>query len=341
MAASSFKKNNTGAIRAVATLVVLFCHLNNTMSPRVENPLLVLSFYGSAAVGLFFFHTGYNLMYNYMERDDWAKDFWLKKLSRIYLPFVVVNIFGRIGWLAHGSRTSLSAIVRCALGFGILNTELWYIQCCMLMYTLFFLVFALLYRYGGKLRDKRLVVTVLCIAIWVIYGEIYRRWGAYGEKSSYRSWTLLFGMLTGIYADSVISFWTKRKWEIFFAAAFVAVVIPQYERYGLEIALPLVGKLDYAQLRIFTVTVLANSLIMGEDIKSRFLAVIDKYSLYIYLAHAPLYVLYRSAIVYIESDLLYLLVYLSSVAVSAFALYHLAKLFEKALRGLKKKIIKV
>ena len=107
MAENSFKRNNTGAMRAVAALVVLFCHLNNTMTARVENPLLVLCSYGNVAVSLFFFYTGYNLLYSYMKRPGWAEDFWLKKLSRIYLPFVLVNIVGRITWLAHGSRTSI------------------------------------------------------------------------------------------------------------------------------------------------------------------------------------------------------------------------------------------
>ena len=75
MANASFKKNNTGAMRAIATLVVLFCHLSNTMTARVENPLLVLCSYGNVAVGLFFFYTGYNLLYNYMNRPGWAEDF--------------------------------------------------------------------------------------------------------------------------------------------------------------------------------------------------------------------------------------------------------------------------
>lgn len=340
MPENSFKKNNTGAMRAVATLVVLFAHLNNTMTARAENPLLVLGTYGSAAVGLFFFYTGYNLLYNYSKRSDWAEDFWLKKLSRIYLPFVLVNIFGRITWLAHGSKTSLSAVISCALGLELLNTELWYIQCCMLLYVLFFAVFFLLRRLRERLLGRRWMLALVCLGIWLVYGLIYERFGAYPEKSSFRSWTLIFGMFTGLYSDEISAVWTRRKWEIFFLAAFVGIVIPQYERYGLEIALPLVEKLDYTQLRIFTVTVLANSLIMGENIESRALALIDKYSLYIYLSHAPLYVLFRSALIYIKSDLLYLIVYLSCVALSALLLQRLARWLEKSLRSVKKKDIK-
>lgn len=338
MADTSFSKNNTGAMRAVATLMVLFAHLNNTMSPRWENPLLVLNFYGSLAVGVFFFYTGYNLLYIYRNREDWAKDFWLKKLARIYLPFVLVNIAGRITWLAQGSRTSLFAIVKCALGFELLNTELWYIQSCMLMYSLFYLVFILLSRYKPGLREKRWLVAGLCVAIWLIYGEIYRRFGAYPEKSSYRSWTLLLGMLTGIYSGEVLRFWARYKWEIFFLFAFIGIAISQYERNGIEVILPLVGRADLSQLRIVTVAVLANSLIIGENIRSRGLALIDKYSLYIYLCHAVLYVFFRSALMYIESDLLYLIVYLVSVAISAYGLFNLAGWLEKKLRGLKKKL---
>lgn len=320
-------------MRAIATLVVLFCHLSNTMTARVENPLLVLCSYGNVAVGLFFFYTGYNLLYNYMNRPGWAEDFWLKKMARIYLPFVLVNIVGRITWLAHGSRTSLRSIISCTLGFELLNTELWYIQCCMLIYSLFFAVFRLMGKMREKMPGKRWAIAFICVGIWLVYGFVYEKFGAYPEKSSYRSWTLLLGMFTGIYSHEISAFWTKRKWEIFFLAAFVGIVIPQYERYALEIALPLVGKLDYTQLRIFTVTVLANSLIMGEDIESSALALIDKYSLYIYLSHAPLYVLFRSALIYIESDLLYLGIYLASVAISAVLLYRMSRGLEKLFRA--------
>ena len=184
------------------------------------------------------------------------------------------------------------------------------------------------------------MIALVCLGIWLVYGLIYERFGAYPEKSSFRSWTLIFGMLAGLYSDEISAVWTRRKWEIFFLAAFVGIVIPQYERYGLEIALPLVEKLDYTQLRIFTVTVLANSLIMGENIESRALALIDKYSLYIYLSHAPLYVLFRSALIYIKSDLLYLIVYLSCVALSALLLQRLARWLEKSLRSVKKKYVK-
>lgn len=340
MVKNSFKKNNTGAIRAVATLVVLFCHLNNTMTARVENPLLVLSSYGSVAVGVFFFYTGYNLLYNYINRDNWYEDFWLKKLSRIYLPFVLINIFGGITWTVNGLPPSVSAVISYTLGIRLLNTELWYIQCCLLMYALFFVLFALLGRLREKLTGKRWMIALLCLVIWFIYGLVYNKFGAYHEKSAYRPWTLLFGMIVGIYSGEIGSFWEKRKWEIFFFAAFVGIAIPQYQRYGLEIALPLVEKLDYIQLRIFTVTVLANSLIMGENIENKLLAKIDKYSLYIYLSHAPLYVLYRSNLIYIRSDLVYLAVYLLSVAIAALLLYKLARWLEKSMHGIKKKLIK-
>lgn len=337
---NSFKKNNTGAIRAVAALVVLFCHLNNTMTARVENPLLVLSSYGSTAVGVFFFYTGYNLLYSYISRENWSEDFWLKKISRIYLPFVLINIFGGITWTFSSRPPSVSAVVSYTLGLNLLNTELWYIQCCLIIYALFFVLFALLGKCREKLISRRWITALLCLGIWLIYGVVYGKFGAYHEKSAYRPWTMLFGMIVGIYSGEVGRFWEKRKWEIFFAAAFVGIVNSQYQRYGLEISLPVFGKLDYNQLRIFTVTVLANSLIMGENIQNRFLATVDKYSLYIYISHAPLYVLYRSSLIYIKSDLLYLAVYLISVAVSAFLLYRLARWLEKSLYGVKKKFAK-
>jgi len=332
MLESSFSKNNTGALRAIATLMVLFTHLNNTMSPRLENPFLTISLHGPLAIGLFFYFTGYNLIYSYNYRhESWSKNYWLKKIARIYIPFMLVNIFSRICWFAHGVSTSVRGIISCILGFHVLNPEFWYVQSVMLIYSLFYIVFMLYDKSLGKRLNTRLVPAVLCLAVWIAYSAVFSRFGGFDGKFAVRPWPLLLGMLVALYGCEVIKYWAKYKWEIFFLCAFVLIIIPQYTQYGLFLELPLIGRVDYVQLRMFVVCILANTLIIGEDIRSKFFAFVSKYSFYIYLCHAVFYVLYRSTPIYIKSDLLYLCAYLVSVFVFAVLLHKLANRLENSL----------
>lgn len=338
MLESSFSKNNTGALRAIATLMILFTHLNQTMSPRLENPFLTISLHGPLAIGLFFYFTGYNLLYAYTyKHEKWNRDYWLKKIAKIYVPFMLVNIFSRICWLAHGTKTSFIAVINGILGIHVLNPEFWYVQSCMLIYALFYLSFMLYDKTLRKYLKGRAVPALLCLVIWVLYSLIFSRYGAFDGKFAVRPWPLLLGMLVALYGRELIVFWTRYKWEIFFLGAFISIIIPQYTQYGLFLELPLIGRVDYVQLRMFVICIMANTLIIGEDIHSKFFEFINKYSFYLYLCHAVFYVLYRSAVIFIRSDLLYMLVYLISVVLSAMLLHRFAGWLEKKLYSLKKK----
>lgn len=51
------------------------------MAIRADNPLLMFGEYSGAALGIFFFYTGYNIIAAYLSKGErWKKGFWRKKL---------------------------------------------------------------------------------------------------------------------------------------------------------------------------------------------------------------------------------------------------------------------
>lgn len=323
------KKNSTDAIRAVAAIVIVFCHLVRTMQMRPENPLLLLNVFASDAVGIFFFYTGYNLLYGYIHKEgtSWTKEYWRKKITRIYLPFVLMNLVFQIYWWLLGKEPyDIKIIIECLLGFYVLGTTLWYIQSVMLVYALFYVVFRLaqLMTRGGK---TRCISAVCSIVVVVMYSALYAHFGAYIAPDSIFPLSLLAGMLFAISEDKLAKFIRRYKWELFFSLAFVSFVLHRYGVYGYRLVIA--EKIElYEILRPLATALAANALIVDEEIKSPVLSKISSISLPLYLTHTICYQILRSELIYIKGDLAYMVMYLVCLTITALGMKKLIELNE-------------
>lgn len=323
------KKKSTDAIRAVAAIVIVFCHLVRTMQMRPENPLLLLNVFASDAVGIFFFYTGYNLLYGYIHKEgtSWTKVYWRKKITRIYLPFVLMNLIFQIYWWLLGKGPyDIKIIIECLLGFYVLGTTLWYIQSVMLVYALFYVVFRLaqLMTRGGKTRCMSAVCSVVVV---VIYSALYARFGAYIAPDSIFPLSLLVGMLFAISEDKLAKYIRRYKWELFFGLAFVSFALHRYGVYGYRLVIA--EKIElYEILRPLATALAANALIVDEEIKSPILSKISSISLPLYLTHTICYQILRSELIYIKGDLAYMVLYLVCLTITALGMKKLIELNE-------------
>ena len=81
-----FCLENTAAVRALATVVIIFCHLGSVLYKVPLNPIYVFTPFGYLGVAVFFFFSGYNLYFNYLmteQNSRWKYGFWKKKFFRI------------------------------------------------------------------------------------------------------------------------------------------------------------------------------------------------------------------------------------------------------------------
>lgn len=289
----------------------------------------MLNVFASDAVGIFFFYTGYNLLYGYIHKEgtSWTKGYWRKKITRIYLPFVLMNLVFQIYWWLLGKGPyDIKIIIECLLGFYVLGTTLWYIQSVMLVYALFYVVFRLaqLMTRGGK---TRCISAVCSIVVVVIYSALYARFGAYIAPDSIFPLSLLAGMLFAISEDKLAKFIRRYKWELFFSLAFVSFVLHRYGVYGYRLVIA--EKIElYEILRPLATALAANALIVDEEIKSPVLSKISSISLPLYLTHTIYYQILRSELIYIKGDLAYMVVYLICLTITALGMKKLIELNE-------------
>jgi len=81
---------NTQALKGICALLVIFHHLS-LMLPNIKI-LALFSNIGYLSVSIFFFISGYGLMYGLINKKDYLKGFLSKRLSSVLIPYFIVNL---------------------------------------------------------------------------------------------------------------------------------------------------------------------------------------------------------------------------------------------------------
>lgn len=160
---------------------------------------------GDLSVTLFFFLSGYGLMYSESRRPFDLKRFAVKRFWRILEPFWLVNLFAVIIYLILGvdniaTKSPLNVV---ASIFGVLRFDptMWFIHYLLVIYILFGI--------GMWLRRPVLVVGGGIIAFIVI--AVINRLPSHLWSSLF---AFPFGMIVGASPDATIRFF--RRYEILF-----------------------------------------------------------------------------------------------------------------------------
>lgn len=146
-------KSTTTAVRGILAIGIILCHVNyyNNIFSKV----------GFLCVGVFFFFSGYNLCYSLYNRDNYIQGFLIKRIKRVYIPFVIINIVYIL--VMQEKQNILRKIIGIDLAVGIL----WYVERVLLIY----LVFYILTRYLRKqLFNRKLLLGIL---VWLLSGGLF------------------------------------------------------------------------------------------------------------------------------------------------------------------------
>lgn len=157
-------KSTTNCIKGLCILVVILSHI----SQRMQNPSPIKPFMFSAylAVSMFFFLSGYGLMFSTLNKSNYLLNFFSKRLSKVYLPFVVVNALTLIIFhLSFNAKYSINKIIVYLLGIKLIDSTLWFVKSIILFYIIFYLAF----KFFTKDIAPRLLVLYCFIYFIVCY----------------------------------------------------------------------------------------------------------------------------------------------------------------------------
>lgn len=152
------------SIRGIACLVVVFHHISIQLGGN--GILIIPANLGGVAVGIFFFCSGYGLMYNLTTKENYLKAFLFKRLIPILIPFWLSNILFLLEktFIFHEQYSKIDKL-EYLVGIKLIVGHDWYIKCIVLMYIIFFVI--------GKLFKKPLYVTIMMSIVMVVWKIFY------------------------------------------------------------------------------------------------------------------------------------------------------------------------
>ncbi|MCH5210591.1 MAG: acyltransferase family protein [Oscillospiraceae bacterium] len=174
-----FSVSQTQSIKGMCALLILLSHICMYLADTYFT-LYAFKYMGAIMVAGFFFVSGYGLQYGLMNKNDYLKGFFSKRMLSIAVPFYIINIFYIVT-----NNMDFQNILISLTGF-----NLWFVMAIAIFYIGFYIcgklfvsnrqpiamtVFVVLYIIIMNLCGLGLWWTNSCLAfaagIWVCYGK--------------------------------------------------------------------------------------------------------------------------------------------------------------------------
>ncbi|AAM31800.1 conserved protein [Methanosarcina mazei Go1] len=274
-------KGNTDRIRGLLALVVILHHV----AQRMDNVGLMLPFCqaGSYAVSIFLFFSGYGLMTSSLKNPNYFKNFFCKRISKVYIPFLIINIFTlSIYQLTFNSEYSLIDKLFYTTGIKLIDSVTWYIIITLVFYVIFYILF--------KNNQINVAVRRLFIYSLIFYFSCYII--KIGSWWYINSFSFPIGIYTAINFNKICSYIEKNytKYTIFFILSFgilssgiASFLLYQVFHFHFKVIIETLSSI------LFLPVVLL--LLLKVDLRHNFLNFFGDISYEMYLIHMKIYII--------------------------------------------------
>lgn len=287
-----FDKSQTDVLKGISILMILIHHFTLRMiAPHFMSPFLNVGFLG---VGIFFFLSGFGLMSSYLRKPNYLKGFFSKRISRVYIPSILANIFiGLLGIVLGQASYSFNEMLSTSLLLQSIATGkvIWYINATIIFYLYFYL--ALKYLKPSVAIKTMFVCATLYVLIFWIKG--FGTWWyntafafPLGALFAYKR-ELVFVAIKNNFTNFILLFCFS------FLVTFAISMLGLFNKFIFDTlsALSLVGLIVIIMYKF--------------NFKSKFLTLVGSISYEIFLIHSPLFDFFYRAFPTKQSGSFYLL----------------------------------
>lgn len=212
---------STTSVKGIFIIMIVFSHIYLSMS--LDNSIIFNSLYKAityniidqSVVVMFFFYSGYALMYQRNKRGlDYVKSMPSKRILKTFLHFDMFVLLFLIVQLLLGHRYSASQIVLSFIGWDSFGNQNWYIFIILILYLFTYLAFMI-----SRKNDKPAIamVAVLTAAMVLILMQSQRRYW-WDTAMCYP-----LGMVYYLIREKAEAFMNKKKIN-YYISLFVSVV---------------------------------------------------------------------------------------------------------------------
>lgn len=189
-------KDNTNSLKGIAAIFILLHHISQYI--ELFSGLIFMRYIGFILVSVFFFSSGYGLMYGLNNKKDYLQGFFSRRILPVLSVYWVVNIVTIISYLVVGKKFTAFEYVLSFLGIDTVTAS-WFVGAIVILYLGFYCSFKLSRHYGYYILFA--FIVVYCIFFSFI-----------GYKSSYTASVATF-MLGVVWQKIDFDSWiVKRYW---------------------------------------------------------------------------------------------------------------------------------
>lgn len=279
-------KEKTDFIRGISVILIILYHL--TISGVDNIFMFVFAFGQFIGVAMFFFLSGYALTEQYqIKGDNYLKGFLFKKISRIYVTYLVVFVLYLIYDIFWNNANNITQynILTSLLSFSFESHRLWYLFAQVIFYIMFYASFKASKRNCVRLISVFLFValyTVLCIAL------------KFSTTYYFNAVWFPLGICISMNKQKVSKFITKHRFSIFVSSLAALIVmfaflyLYGYNINGINLYLPIQAIHNVLFITLMVTVTTFNKLV------KKFLggiSLIGAYSMELYVTHAAILVI--------------------------------------------------
>ncbi|MBE5829319.1 MAG: acyltransferase [Butyrivibrio sp.] len=206
------------ALRTVACLSIILHHLTQRITEygRIgKGPITIYNYIGFLCTAVFFFSSGYGLLYSFLNKHNYLDGFLRKRLPSVLVPFFLVNVITvLVNHLVYKRGTSDDAlyVIKQVVGIELLDGNAWFIVEIMVLYVLFAVFFSLI-------KNKDVSLVLLILATFGIMAFAFFRGHDYDDfKETYfmgewwynSTFTFVFGLLYARFKNGIEAFLKKH-----------------------------------------------------------------------------------------------------------------------------------
>lgn len=315
----------TNCLKGILAVIIIAGHLRNNLAWLNDN--LVGQFFtasGYLAVAVFFFLSGYGMMFQYKKQGKkYIDNFPKKRLLDIYVKYIAVILIYCIYRILLGEKITVKSLIYSLTFGGTVAENGWYIQAIVVTYILFYLVLKLFHN-----KEKMLHLGFL--GGFVLYCLLCKSLNLGGLwYQFYLAYPL--GLAVAVYKDKIDEFLNKKYIDIIimiisFFAFSVTLLLGNFNI--LQMPLKLIVKMFSSVF--FTAFVLM--ILRHIKIENKITAFLGSISFELYVIHGLIYSFFHIPKFYINDVVYILLTYVCSI-VSAVLLHKLFILISKKIKG--------
>lgn len=190
-----FDKVNSNSLRGFWCLIVILVHIPAAYQNRIQDMLGSFAYVG---VTFFFMTSGFGLKLGQNKNPASIKTFWRRRLPKLLVPCVLVNVVGVLIALFKGSSISL-------LSFIAINAWVRWLLVC-------YLIFWIVYRISDLSKSGVQQDAIICALVISFSAVVY----AFREHITQTTWCPeIFGFVWGILLSRMkenFSGWMDKSW---------------------------------------------------------------------------------------------------------------------------------